>query len=249
VITIKRDKNSAELVGLSFGDGSFIPRKDKRTRRFQLRGDRTEDRDHYEQRIIPLFNKIVMSPLFKREVSTVEDKKNNSYGIALESSKIEKKLSYLGIPLGEKEELIVPRWIKNNKQYTLKFLRGLFDTDGSVYCEKNYSLKNPIKYTKIKTSITNTSKELIREVNRLLNALKIKHLLKKNSSKESNKKDEYKIVVDGGINVKQWFKVIGSKNPKHITKFKIWCKYGFLPPKTTLKQRKEMLKKGMPTNQ
>lgn len=246
---IKRDEDSAELVGLSFGDGSFIPRKNKNTRRFQLRGDKTEDRDHYEQRIIPLFNKIVMYPIFKRNVATIEDSKNNSYGIALESSKVEQEFTDLGIPLGEKVELIVPPWIKKNKRYSIKFIKGLFDTDGSVNCEKNYSLRNPAKYTKIKASISNTSQELITQVSKLLRDLQIKHLVNKNVSKEKNRRDAYKIVVDGGINVRQWFKIIGSENPKHITKFKIWCRYGLLPPKTSLKQRKEMLKKGISTKQ
>ena len=49
---IKNDK-TAELVGLSFGDGSLTRRKDSDVLRFQLRGDVSEDRDHYFSHIIP----------------------------------------------------------------------------------------------------------------------------------------------------------------------------------------------------
>lgn len=83
---------------------------------------------------------------------------------------------------------------------------------------------------------------MIVETNKLLNKLKIKNFVKYHKSKDKNWRDSYHIVVDGGINVKKWFEIIGSKNPKHITKYQIWKKFGFCPPKTTIIQRKEILK-------
>lgn len=38
------------------------------------------------------------------------------------------------------------------------------------------------------------------------------------------------------------FQLIGSHNPKHITKFKIAQKFGYCPTKTTIEQRKQILK-------
>lgn len=239
---IKRNRYTAELVGLGFGDGGLTCGDKPNIMRFQLRGNLTEDKEHYDNYIIPLFNKEIMIPLFGRNVGIVFNKNKGFYGISVGSIKIEKYLNYLGIPSGIKGELFIPKWIKNNRIYTISFLRGLLDTDGSIYCDKNHSIKNPVYHTKIKLSICNTSKNLIYEVNKLLNKLKIKNFIKYQKSKNKLWKDSYYIMVDAGINVKRWFDIIGSKNPKHITKFDIWKKFGFCPPRTTLEQRKKILK-------
>jgi len=57
-----------------------------------------------------------------------------------------------------------------------------------------------------------------------------------------NRKSAGHIEVCYGINVKKWFNIIGSNNPKHITKFLVWKKYGFCPPRTTIKERQKFLK-------
>lgn len=240
---IKRNENTAELVGLIFGDGGLTYRKNTSSLRFQLRGHLIEDKEHYDNHIIPLFNKEVMFPIFKRKVSIVLNKNKGFYGISVEGVKIVGYLDYLGIPRGIKKELYIPKWIKSNKKYTIKFLRGLFDTDGSINCEKNYSLKNPLYHTKIKLSISSTSKNLIKEISEILNNLKIKNFIKKPYKwKQRNWKDLNKIMIDGGVNVNRWFKFIGSKNHKHITRYLIWKNFNFCPPYTNLEERRKILK-------
>lgn len=64
---IKRNENTAELVGLSFGDGGLTYRSNSNRVRFQLRGHLIEDKDHYDSHIIPLFNKEVMLPIFQEK--------------------------------------------------------------------------------------------------------------------------------------------------------------------------------------
>ncbi len=76
---ISKNNATAELVGLSFGDGSLTYRKNTKKLRFQLRGDATEERKHYTEFIIPLFNKEIMRPLFYRNVGTVYDKKRKLF--------------------------------------------------------------------------------------------------------------------------------------------------------------------------
>ena len=53
---VKRNENTAELVGLSFGDGGLTYRKNTNRMRFQLCGSLKDDKDHYDKYIIPLFN-------------------------------------------------------------------------------------------------------------------------------------------------------------------------------------------------
>ena len=134
---ISRNENTAELVGLSLGNGGLTNRNNTKKMRFQLRGSLKEDREHYDKYIIPLFNKEIMTPLFNRDVGIVYNKNKGFYGLSVESIKIEEYLNYLGIPSGKKEELFIPEWIKKNKKFIISFLRGYFDSDGSIYCEKN----------------------------------------------------------------------------------------------------------------
>ncbi|MBI2632164.1 hypothetical protein HYW75_04115 [Candidatus Pacearchaeota archaeon] len=114
---VKRNANTAELVGLSFGDGGLTHRRNSKRMKFQLRGDLREEKENYDKTIIPLFNKEIMLPIFKRKVGIVFSMKKNFYGLSVESTKIEKYLNYLGIPSGVKTELYIPRWIERNSLF------------------------------------------------------------------------------------------------------------------------------------
>ena len=239
---INKNEKIAEIVGLSFGDGSLTRRKTRNKLRFQLRGDMSEDREHYNSYIIPLFNVNVTLPLVNKETSIVESNKNKrSYGIAIESNEVGIFLNECGIPIGRKLELIIPQWIKSKRKNTIYFLRGFFDTDGTIFCQKNYSLKKIKKHTQIRLKLSTTSKRLAEDLKEMLDILRIKNFFKTDIKKKKNEKTAYHIEVDGGINIDKWFRIIGSKNPKHITKYLVWKKFGFCPPFTTLSQRKEIL--------
>lgn len=41
--------------------------------------------------------------------------------------------------------------------------------------------------------------------------------------------------------IKKWFEIIGSSNPRHLTRYFVWKKFGFLPPYTNINERKDML--------
>lgn len=52
---------------------------------------------------------------------------------------------------------------------------------------------------------------------------------------------KHNIYVSGKDNLDRWIKTIGFSNPVHLTKFQIWDKFGFCPPKTTLRERLKIL--------
>ena len=239
---INKNSKTAEFVGLSFGDGGLTNRKVTNKKRYQLRGDLREEKEFYDKYIIPLFNELVMLPLFNRNVGIVFNKNRNFYGLSVESVNIEKPLNLIGIQTGVKEELFVPKWIKDNKSNAKAFLRGLFDTDGSIWCEKNYSLKNPKFHTKVKLNLSTTSENFSKELLELVSFAGVKCFLKKYVYKNKNWRTLYIVIVDGGINVEKWFNFIGSNSPKHITKYEIWKNFEFCPPKTTLIERRKILK-------
>ena len=235
-----KNKKMAEIVGLSFGDGSLTRRqsgKDKGKLRFQLRGNITEDKEHCDNYIIPMFNEVFglnLNPL-------ICNGKNKSYGISIESAKICNLLQELKIPVGIKGELKIPDWITSNKEFSKSFLRGLIDTDGSVYCKKDYNYTEK-GYIKIRISICSISKNLIKESSHLLKILGIHNLLLKDyKPMAANCKEFSRLQIDGP-NVIDYFNLIGSRNPKHITKFQVWKRFGFCQPRTMIEQRYSMLK-------
>ena len=105
-MVIKNNKNTAELVGLSFGDGGLTKRGN--SLRFQLCGSLNEDKNHYDTHIIPLFNKEVMIPLGKKNVGTIYSKNKGFYGISIQSKKLI-ELNKLGISIGPKKEMCIPK--------------------------------------------------------------------------------------------------------------------------------------------
>lgn len=240
---IKRNEHTAELVGLSFGDGGLTYRNNTKKVRFQLRGHLIEDREHYDNHVIPLFNKEIMIPIFSRGVGIVFNKNKNFYGLSVESVKIEEHLNYLGIPSGVKRNLIIPEWIKSNKKYIISFLRGFFDTDGSISRQRNYSIQNNKYHTQIRIYLACTSKELMEEMYYMLREMEFKCTYRSYKPSFKNYRDCYIIKISGGIQINKWMREIGSKNPKHMTKYLIWKKYGLCPPHTSLKDRRKILKK------
>ncbi|MDO8467809.1 MAG: LAGLIDADG family homing endonuclease [Nanoarchaeota archaeon] len=239
---ITRNENTAELVGLSFGDGGLTYRSNSKRVKFQLRGNLLEDREHYDSYIIPLFNKEIMFPIFSRMVGKVFNKRMNFYGLSVESVNIEEPLNFLGIPSGIKKDLLIPEWIKNENKYLIRFLRGFFDTDGSISCQRNYSIKNNKYHTQVRIYLSCTSKKLIEEIYLSLKSLDFKCFISERKPSKAGNKSSYTVKISGGIQVKKWIEEIGSKNPKHITKYNLWEKTGFCPPNTSIEIRKRILK-------
>lgn len=233
-INITKNEKTAEIVGLCFGDGSLTKRKEGRLR-FQMRGNIKEDKEHYDLYIKPLFDKVI-----GKVNLAVYNGRKPYYGIATENQERCTYLNLLGVPVGIKRELAIPIWISSDDNYLKCFLRGFIDTDGSVFCGKDYNY--PEKgHIKIRMSIISTSKNLIKEINQALSNIGIKNLIiKRYKQRLKNWSNFYKIQIDGP-NVVRYFKLIGSNNPKHITKFNVWAEFGYCPPYTTLGDRKNML--------
>jgi len=236
---MKFTEKHVELVGLHFGDGSLTKRKGTNQIRFQLRGDAISDREHYNNFIIPLCNELIGFSLIKREVGTVYDKNGNCFGVSIESPLLQDFFEKLGVKIGRKEELSVPNWIKENKNFSKAFVRGLFDTDGTISYKKNNTSKSKFHTVGV-VSIVSTSRVLITKTAFILSNLKLKHYVrvhkKSNGEKDAHRVDIFK------PHINMFMEVIGSHNPKHLSKFEIESKFGFCPPYTTFLQRKQILK-------
>lgn len=207
----------SELVGLIFGDGSLTFRPNKKLR-FQLRGHAVDDREHYISYIIPLLKRIL-----PRSICVVESHKSHkSFGVACENQLNCNFIHSLGVPIGVKHNLTIPLWILNN--YMVDFIRGFFDTDGSIYCDKNYSVSQPRHYTQIRIKLVSISEQMMTQISNFLHYISIKHMFY--SYEAINRKKAYFIKISGRIQVKKWFSIIGSHNPKHIRKYEDFLNTG-----------------------
>ncbi|MFH1664201.1 MAG: LAGLIDADG family homing endonuclease [archaeon] len=174
-----------------------------------------------------------------REVRTVFDRNRNCFGVSVESNTLVNFFQELEVNVGKKEELLVPDWIKNNENFSKAFIRGLFDTDGSISYKKNNTAKSNLHTVGV-LSIVSTSKILITDVSFILSHLGLKHYVRIHK-KSNGEKDAYRIDIYNPY-LSKFMCVIGSHNPKHLTKFEIASKFGFCPPYTTPIQRKQILK-------
>ena len=235
------EEDIAEIIGNVVGDGSLVKMNDGKIR-FQLRGHLLEDKDHYDNFIVPTFNQKIAMPLTGRNVGILKYTKRNSYGIGSESKSIAKFLRDLGISLGTKRELSIPDWIKSDKKLSIAFLRGLMDTDGSVYFNKRYTEINPKFQKVIRIELGSTSGRLIQDVYTLMRSLGFKtELIKPYEKKKVNERTLFRIRIGNKRDIAKWISEIGFRNPKHSTKVELWKIYGFCPPKTTLSERRQIL--------
>jgi hypothetical protein len=130
------DKNAlAYMVGVAFGDGN-LSNPNGRAIRLRISCD-----IKYPNLIKKISESL--SVLFPKNKVSVVRRKCNCADISCYSNKMEEYLGW-SASLGpkHKQNLSVPNWIKVRKKYTVLCLRGLFETDGSVYKDRNYTMVN-----------------------------------------------------------------------------------------------------------
>lgn len=112
-------------------------------------------------------------------------------------------ISKYHLPKGNKlGKLKIPLIVYNNKAWLKSYLRGLFDTDGSIYFRRN---NEPV------LEISSADKRFLLEVKRALETLEFKIAKGKN-----------RIFIYRKEHVKRFFKEIKPANAKHLKKFEIY---------------------------
>ena len=117
----------AEETGWHIGDGSmnFYNNKGYQKGIYQLRGHIKEDRNHYINVIKPIFRL-----LYGIEISLREMPSTRVYGFQIWSNKLVSFKSRLGLPLGKKFNISIPKIFLNDNKLKIAIVRGIFDTDG-----------------------------------------------------------------------------------------------------------------------
>jgi intein-encoded DNA endonuclease-like protein len=96
----------------------------------------------------------------------------------------------------------IPSAIKKNKLFLKRFVRGVFDTDGTVFTSNKKGSPN---YPTLE--ISNSNLALITDIYQSLKELKFRTHLRKTS------KGGYKVSIYGKAMLRRWNEVIGSSNP------------------------------------
>jgi hypothetical protein len=121
-----------------------------------------------------------------------------------------------GVPMGLKYQKlsISDKVLKSSWTLRKAFIRGLFDTDGSIYARKDEDYRFPIISISSKNqSFLETIKEMLREQNYPAYT------------------SLGKVALRGIKNINRWFEDIGSSNDRNILKYQYFLKKGRLPPK------------------
>ncbi|MAH03676.1 hypothetical protein CMI39_02730 [Candidatus Pacearchaeota archaeon] len=208
-INIPKDSEQlAEFYGAMLGDGNSHRTRYYKTRNerrgvyvIRIIGDSKLDKKYHLEYLKPLIEK-----LFNVRVNSKFFKNSNTMLIEAHGTRLVEFLEKKGFPPGNKikNKLNIPRWIKENKNYLKVCLRGLYDTDGSVYKLTGQNSHQ--------ICFTNFNQGLLQDVRESLLELGV------NCSKIS-KKDIY---ITKKSELRKFLKLVGFRNFRHLKKVKMW---------------------------
>lgn len=124
----------AELIGLILGDGHL--------RKECKEAENRHISNHYldiclgkEEKEIIKNTKELLEKCLKKEPTRKDFSNSEAVSLRVYGKEIVKSLEATGLECGDKikNQVGVPKWIKNNKKFEKGCLRGLIDSDGSVY--------------------------------------------------------------------------------------------------------------------
>ena len=206
----------AEEIGWHIGDGSmnFYKNRGKLKGFYQLRGHIEDDKEHYEKRIKPLFEK-----LFSTKIKIREMPSTRVVGFQIWNDNLIKFKKEFELSLGKKYKVKIPRKILTKINLKKAVIRGIFDTDGGIYLEKKNNKLYPRLY--ITTISLKLSEQLLKLFESLgLRATRYSQLY----NEEFNRKRSYIITIRGVKMFHKFMKEINPKNPKHQKKYQIFLK-------------------------
>ncbi len=126
----KKDNKLAEFIGIMLGDGNIYVSVKDGIYQIKVTTNSVTDREYLLNFVKPLFE-----GLFKVKGNITFEKKRKGINLRVASMKIVLFLNSLGLPSGDKiyNQVTIPKWIKINRGLLIACLRGLFDTDGTVF--------------------------------------------------------------------------------------------------------------------
>lgn len=136
VFELERTNNLAEFIGIVLGDGNISSR--------QITIALNSFHPWYVNYVVDLCNN-----LFHFPASVNRKSKENVVYIRLNRKGLVDQLSSMGLICGDKikNNWNVPSWISKSPHYWSSCVKGLFDTDGSIYWQRSSRKRVSLKFT------------------------------------------------------------------------------------------------------
>jgi hypothetical protein len=113
----------------------------------------------------------------------------------------------LGFPIGKKVNLKISEKINKKPRFLIPIIRGIFDTDGSFFLDKNFGRIYP---------------QIEIHMNAILLLDQLELFLKSRGFRLTRRPQ--RIRLKGIKQITKWMNEIGSSNPKHILRYLDWLK-------------------------
>lgn len=186
----------AEFIGIMIGDGGLTKYQAKITLHHK------DDREYID------FVSSLIKKLFEVPIKICHRPNISVKELVVSRKGLVDYLHKMGLPIGDKirQNIDIPGWIKNSKNYSLACIRGLVDTDGSIFTHKYESHNKQYGYKKL--DFSTASPHLMSSASKIFKKLGIKTYINKTSLRIENTND-----------MQKYFDLIGSHNPKHIKNY------------------------------
>ena len=194
IVKPKRSSSLAEFIGIVLGDGGVTDRQ------VTITLNAVTDREYAD------FVVRVVSQLFGLTPS--RRTRENACVIVMSRVELVEFLQNHGVVQGNKvrHQVDVPSWILEGPCYVKACLRGLMDTDGSVY--SSHHTIGGTKYKHVCICFTNYSKPLLASVHRMLSELGYHPTRARN-----------RVFLYRQQDIHRYFKEVGTQNPKHLRRY------------------------------
>lgn len=200
---IQKDKSEelAEIIGIMIGDGCLYLDPLKKYQTTISFNKKEKDYLDYVKNLFENYFK------YKFCVTTAKDEfllRNTSVFVG-------KKLIEFGLINGNKvkNKIVIPSWILENKIFTSRAIRGIFDTDGCVYCKYR-------KYAQIQIKMA--SPETISSIRFALVSLGFKPTKMRKSYNKGYV--DWSFYLSRQDEIKSFFDNIEPANSKHNIRYK-----------------------------
>lgn len=209
----------AEETGIHIGDGNLnasLTKEGYNSYRYGVSGDLTDELIYHQEHIKKLIEEIynITPNILKRE------DKNNIETYCRSRAVVEFKNKFLGLPVGSKLTIKIPKLILGSKKFQINCMVGIIDTDFSI--TENMAISGKLN-----------SLLVIKEMDKILSANNIPHKLGLYQDY-----GRFYIKKEGALKIiEEW----GLKNQKHLSKYKIFKEFKTFIPFTNTSERLAVL--------
>ncbi len=220
--------NFYELVGLIIGDGHIIYDIPKRRYTLELTGN-VDEMDYFEKVREFLRTKVDREAIIKIR----KEKKGQSLRLYLNNKKyVEFLIFEIELVKGNKTfKSKIPRALLS-WMFMKHIIRGLFESDGSLYFSKG---KRKLPYYP-RIEIKSSSKNIIFA---LLTSLRNQNF--RVNCRKCGDKGTFGVYLSGVEMLEKWNQEIGFSSYRNYSKYLLWKKLSFYIPKTSFEERKRLL--------